>query len=370
MDKRNIITLAVCLAAAGIQAQTLKETVGDYFLIGAAMNEWQVDGTEPQAADIVRTHFNSVVAENCMKPESIEPEEGKYDFTKADKFVKWGEDNGMKVIGHVLVWHSQTAGWMFKDENGNLPGRDVMIARMRDYIYTVVGRYKGRVMGWDVVNEAFLDNGKLRESPWYNAIGPDFIELAFKFAHEADPDAELYYNDYSMAFPQKRDGVLAYVRRLQKAGCRIDAVGMQSHNGLDYPDITEYENTIKAIIDAGLKVQVTELDINVLPNPDGFGGAEISQDFSYSKKINPYADGMTKKAQKELEERYKNFFALYKKYAGHFNRVTLWGVADGSSWLNDWPVKGRTNYPLLFDRDYKAKPVVAEIAKMYNKKHD
>lgn len=366
MDKRNIITLAVCLAAAGVQAQTLKETVGDYFLIGAAMNEWQVDGSEPQAADIVRTHFNSIVAENCMKPESIEPEEGKYDFTKADKFVKWGEDNGMKVIGHVLVWHSQTAGWMFKDENGNLPGRDVMIARMRDYIYTVVGRYKGRVMGWDVVNEAFLDNGKLRESPWYNAIGPDFIELAFKFAHEADPDAELYYNDYSMAFPQKRDGVLAYVRRLQKAGCRIDAVGMQSHNGLDYPNLKAYEASIDSLAACGVKVMISELDVNVLPAPKAWGGgADVNQDFTYDDTLNPYRDGLPKEKYKEFEERYLALFDIYRRHASQISRVSLWGVGDYDSWLNNFPVRGRTNYPLLFDRQLKAKPVVGKIIKMF-----
>ena len=213
MRKLVILVIASVLLSIPAMAQeaTLKSVLGKDFLVGCAMNVDQIDGKEPKAVDIVKKNFNSIVAENCMKPENIEPEEGKFNWTDADKFVKFGNDNGLKVIGHVLIWHDQTAPWMFKNKYGELPNREEMIKRMHDYIFTVVGRYKGKVYGWDVTNECVLDDGSFRNSPWYRAIGPDFIKLAFQFAHEADPDAELYYNDYSMNKPAKMKTVVKLV---------------------------------------------------------------------------------------------------------------------------------------------------------------
>lgn len=368
MDRRmKILLCSLLLMPFTLLAQemTLKNTVGKHFMIGSAMNIRQIDGMEPNAVGIARKHFNSIVAENCMKPEKLEPEEGVFFWEDADRFVKFGNDNGMRVIGHVLVWHSQTAPWMFKNKHGELPNREEMISRLRNYIMTVVGRYKGRVFGWDVANECFLDDGSYRNSPWFRSIGPDFIKLAFQFAHEADPDAELYYNDYSMNKPGKRRAVINLINELRAAGCRIDAVGMQSHNGLSYPNLTDYENTMKALVKAGVKINISELDINMLPNPEGFGGADINLSYSLDPSLNPYANGLTKGGEQLFTDRCLDFFRLYYEYRKHIDRVCTWGISDGDSWLNDWPVNGRTNYPLLFDRKYKAKAVVKEIARMF-----
>ena len=363
--KHSLLLSLLLAAATALPAQTLKESIGRHFLIGAAVNTRQVNGDEPKAVNILQQQFNAVVAENCMKPENIEPHEGQFHWDDADKFVKFALDNHLTPTGHVLVWHSQTAPWMFVNQHGELPNREQMIQRMHDYIFAVVGRYKGRILGWDVVNEAFNDDGTLRPSPWARAIGPDFIQLAFRFAHEADPNAELYYNDYSMDKPGKRKAVVALIRQLRDAGLRIDAIGMQSHNGMNYPDIHEYEQTIQAIIATGVKVQFTELDFNVLPMPWNVQGADVNQRGENSSKMNPYPNKLPADVQKQQADRIMDFFRLYKKYESHIRRVTLWGVTDGDSWLNGWPIPGRTNYPLLFDRKMKPKPVVKDIVRMF-----
>lgn len=370
LKKITICILAVLLflpfsAQAKKQIPALKDVIGKYFLIGTAVTVDQVEGRDPKAAAIITNQFNSIVAENCMKPMYLEPKEGQFHWAQADSLVQFGLQHGMKVMGHVLAWHSQTAPWMFRNRYGEMPNREEMIKRLHDYITTVVSHFKGKVFGWDVINEAILDDGSYRQSPWYRAIGPEYFELAFKFAHEADLNAELYYNDYSMSNPNKRAAVVKLIHELKAAGCRIDAVGMQSHNGYDYPDLTEYEKSIQAFIAAGVKVQFTELDINMLPNPKRFGGADVGQRFQYDKSLNPYTKGLTKEAQKVFDSQYLAFFRLYRKYASHINRVTLWGVSDNNSWLNNWPVPGRTNYSLLFNRKYQAKPVVKDILDLF-----
>ncbi len=360
------MTVAMTLPVfAQRQTSTLKETMGKHFLVGTALNVNQVNGNDRKAIELTKEQFNSVVAENCMKPENIEPEEGKFTYDDADRFVKFGLDNNMKVIGHVLLWHSQTAPWMFKNKYGELPNREVMIKRLKDYITAVVGHFKGKILGWDVINEAILDDGSYRDSPWFRAIGPEYFELAFKYAHDADPDAELYYNDYSMSNPAKRATVCKLIRDLKAKGCRIDAVGMQSHNGYNYPDYAEYEKSIEAFAAEGVKVQLTELDVNMLPNPENFGGADISQNYELQKKYNPYPKKLDKNATELFNQRYLDLFKIVQRHENVIERVTFWGVEDGASWLNDWPIRGRTNYPLLFDRSYKAKPVLKEIIKMF-----
>ena len=237
--------------------------------------------------------------------------------------------------------------------------------RLIKHIKTVVGHFKGQVFGWDVVNEAIEDDGSFRKSKYYNLLGEEFIEIAFRAAHEADPDAELYYNDYSMSGEKKREAVCRLVKNLKAKGLRIDGVGLQSHNGLDYPNLDEYEKSIDAFAACGVKVLITELDINVLPNPEGFGGADIAQNFELQQKYNPYVNGLPADKQKELDKRWLDLFKIYYKHRAQIGRITLWGVCDENSWLNGWPIKGRTNYPLLFDRQYQAKPVVNDIIKLY-----
>ena len=365
---KKLLSAALLLMAtfSPTQAQGLKDAVGKYCLIGAAINQWQSDGQVPAADAVLSKHFNCVVAENCMKPEVLAPAEGIFDFRVADKFVNYARQLGLKVNGHCLVWHSQAPDWWFTNGYAASPvSKEVLKERIIKHIKTVVGHFKGQVFGWDVVNEAIEDDGSFRKSKYYNLLGEEFIEIAFRAAHEADPDAELYYNDYSMAGEKKREAVCRLVKNLKAKGLRIDGVGMQSHNGLDYPNLEEYEKSIDAFAACGVKVLITELDINVLPNPQGFGGADIAQNFELQQKYNPYVDGLPKDKQKELDQRWLDLFKIYYKHRSQIGRITLWGVCDDNSWLNGWPIKGRTNHPLLFDRQYKAKPVVNEIIKLY-----
>ncbi|MFC4874369.1 endo-1,4-beta-xylanase [Negadavirga shengliensis] len=310
---------------------------------------------------MIKTHFNSIVAENVMKSGPLQRREGEFDFSLADRFVEFGEDNEMHITGHTLIWHSQAPNWFFTDSQGNDVSREVLIQRMENHIKTVVGRYKGRVKGWDVVNEAILDDGSYRKSKFFEIIGEEFIPLAFQFAHEADTEAALYYNDYSMSNPGKRQGVISMVKKLQEEGLKIDGIGMQGHVGLDYPSLQEFERSIVAFSDLGVEVMVTELDITVLPSPRANQGAEVSTNFTYQEKINPYKEGLPDSVSEALTERYLDFFKLFIKHQDKISRVTTWGVADHHSWKNNWPVRGRTDYPLLFDRNYQPKPMVSRL---------
>lgn len=361
----SALLIAAFVAACGNQKATvveepsLKDAVGDKFLMGVALNVNQSSGVDTSSIKLVKQHFNSIVAENCMKCEVIHPEEDRYDFTLADQFVSFGEKNGMAVIGHCLIWHSQLAPWFCVDEKGNNVTPEVLKQRMKDHITTIVTRYKGRIKGWDVVNEAILEDGSYRKSKFYEILGEEFIPLAFQYAHEADPDAELYYNDYAMNMPGKREGVVKLVSSLKEKGIRIDAVGMQGHMGMDYPDINEFEQSIVAFAGTGVKVMVTEWDMSALPTVKQ--SANISDTVAYQKMLNPYPETLPDSVSKAWNNRMKQFFDLFEKHADVISRVTAWGVSDSDSWKNDFPVKGRHDYPLLFDRNYQPKPFVKEI---------
>ena len=340
---------------------SLKNALEGKFYIGTAMNHTQILGLDSASLKIIKEQFNSIVAENCMKSEQIHPKENEYYFDLADQFIDFGEANNMNIIGHTLIWHSQAPKWFFVDEEGNEVSKEVLIERMKNHIHTVVGRYKGRVKGWDVVNEAILDDGSFRKSKFYQIIGEDFIKLAFQFAHEADPAAELNYNDFSMAKEGKRKGVVAMVKSLQNEGIRIDGIGMQSHIAMKYPDIREYEKSIVAFSELGVNVMITELDLSVIPSPYDNDGADVGNRFKYSEAMDPYKNGMPDSAIVAFNKRYMEFFNLYLKHQKDISRVTLWGVNDGNSWRNNWPIPGRTDYPLLFDRENNAKQIVNDI---------
>ncbi len=346
---------------------TLKDALKDKFLIGAALNKSQFTGADNSGAKIVKEHFNAVVAENCMKSEVLQPVEGEFHFDDADQFVKFGEENNMFITGHTLIWHSQAPAWFFVDEKGQDVSREVLIERMKNHITTVVNRYKGRIKGWDVVNEAILDDGSWRQSKFYEIIGEDFVRLAFEFAHQADPAAELYYNDYSMANEGKRNGVVAMVKSLQEKGIKIDGIGMQGHLSMDFPTVEEFEKSLIAFSESGTKVMITELDLSILPNPKKDVGANIADTFEYQKEINPYTEGLPDSVYTAWSNRYIDFFRLFLKHHDKISRVTLWGVCDQDSWKNDWPVKGRTDYPLLFDRNCQPKAIVNEIINLVKK---
>ncbi len=356
-----LLAYAAVPPVIGQTESTLKGTLAGKFYMGAALNSGQINGTDVLSLAIVTKHFNSIVAENCMKSAVIQPVEGEFNFGLADKFVEFGVKNNMHIIGHTLIWHSQAPKWFFTDEQGNDVSREVLIERMRNHISGVVGRYKGRVHGWDVVNEAIEDDGSWRKSKFYKIIGEEYVELAFKFASEADPDAALYYNDYSMANEGRRKGVISMVKNLQAKGIKIDGIGMQGHLSMEYPPIDEYEKSIIAFSDLGLTVMITELDLTILPRPNRNPGADVAMRAEYEARINPYTEGLPQQIAAEWNNRCADFFRLFLKHHDKISRVTTWGVTDNHSWKNNWPVRGRTDYPLLFDRNYKPKRVVEEI---------
>jgi endo-1,4-beta-xylanase len=298
-----------------------------------------------------------------MKSGPIQPAEGEFDFELADQFVAQGAEKGMYTVGHCLVWHSQAPPWFFTDAEGSEVSREVLIERMKDHIFTVAGRYKGKVDAWDVVNEAFLDDGSWRETPYYRIIGEDYMELAFQFAYEADPGAQLLYNDYSLYLEDKREAVIRLVRDFQETGIPIHGVGMQAHYGLDYPTLEEFEESILGFAETGVEVHITELDISVLPNPFANAGAEISDRAEYAAYMNPYPNGLPDSVATLMNQRWMDFFNLFLDQEEKIRRVTTWGVADPHSWKNNWPINGRTDYPLLFDRAFQPKPVVEKIIK-------
>ena len=342
---------------------TVKDAFGDKFLIGAAVNVNQMNGTDSLGAEVVKKHFNSIVAENCMKSEEIHPEKERYCWEEADNLVKFGEENDITVTGHCLIWHSQLAPWFPYDDEGKYVCADTLRQRMKDHIYAVVGRYKGRIKGWDVVNEAVLEDGSYRKSPFYEILGEEFIPLAFQYAHEADPDTELYINDYAMNRPAKRDKYVEIVNDMKSRGIRVDAIGMQGHMGMDYPDMKEFEESLEAFASTGCDVMITEWDMSALPTINR--GANVSDKVEYEKELNPYPDGLPEDVANEWNERMGNFFELFLKHSDKISRVTLWGVSDGDSWKNDWPMKGRKEYPLLFDRNYEMKPFMKQLIEKY-----
>lgn len=337
----------------------LKDVFGDKFLIGVAVNVRQSSEVDTASVKIIKKHFNSIVAEDCMKSANIHPEEDRYNFEQADQFVKFGQENNMAIIGHCLIWHSQLAPWFCVDQKGNNVSAEVLKQRMKDHITTIVTRYKGKIKGWDVVNEAIEEDGSYRKTKFYEILGEEYIPLAFQYAHEADPDAELYYNDYGMNVPGRRDAVVKLVNSLKAKGLRIDAVGMQGHMGMDYPTIEDFEASMLAFAETGVKVMITEWDMSALPTVKR--SANISDTVTFRKAMNPYPEALPDSVSAVWNARMKAFFNLFLKHADIVERVTAWGVSDGDSWKNNFPVRGRKEYPLLFDRNYEMKPFLKEL---------
>ena len=364
--RRSIIAFVLLLTPflltnSALAQTTLKDAFKGRFLIGASLNKAQFSGEDARGAALVRAQFNTISPENVLKWESVHPDEGRYDFTAADRYVEFGEANKMFIVGHTLVWHNQTPKWVFENGEGKPATRDQLLARLREHILTVVGRYKGRIHGWDVINEALDEDGTLRKSPWLTIIGEDYLVKAFQWANEADPKAELYYNDYSLENEQKRKGAIELIKKLQAAKVRIKAVGLQGHNKMDWPSLEQQDVTIEEFKKLGIQVAITELDIDVLPRASNYRGADITVNYELQAKLNPFAKGLPKENDEALARRYADLFRVYLKHADVIDRITFWCVTDGDSWLNDWPVRGRTNYPLLFDRAGNPKPAFKAV---------
>jgi endo-1,4-beta-xylanase len=353
-------------ATAAAQGQGLKDKFRSAFLVGAALAPKQFEELDVANAALVKREFNAISPENVLKWVIVHPQPNQYDFAPADKYVAFGERNGMFIIGHTLVWHSQVPAWVFQDAQGQPLTRDALLARMKDHIETVVGRYKGRIKGWDVVNEALNEDGSLRQTPWMKIIGPDYIEKAFQFAHEADPAAELYYNDYNLDYAAKRDGAVRLVKSLLDKGIPVHAIGSQEHLKLNTPTASEVDAAIRAFAAIGVKVNMTELDIDLLPPATRNTGADVSMRAGPAPSLNPYAAGLPDSMQLKLARRYEDLFRVYLANKDAIDRITFWGVADGDSWLNGWPVPGRTSYPLLFDRQLGKKPAYDAVSALAN----
>ena len=325
----------------------------DLFYLGAAINENTILGLDPKSATIVNSEFNTITPENSLKWMFIQPKPNKFNFKAADKYVEMGLKNNMYIVGHALVWHAQLADFMQNIDNSAEARKHV-----DNHINRLVSRYKGKIDAWDVVNEAFEEDGSLRASVFYKNMGENYIEEVFRITEKADPDADLIYNDYNLYKPEKRAAVLKMVKNFKSNGTKINGVGVQAHWDLKSPSLEEIEQIILDIHAEGVSVSFTELDISVLPNPWEMVGAEVTQNFSKFEgdpKMNPYPNGLPDAVQEKLAKRYQDIFNLFVKHSDKINRVTFWGVMDKHSWLNDWPIKGRTNYPLLFDRDYQPK---------------
>ena len=354
------------LGSAAQAPTSLKKAYLNDFVIGAAINNAQITGSDSRSDAIVEAQFNSITPENILKWERVHPNPSVYDFDLPDKYVAFGEKNHMFIVGHCLVWHSQTPAWVFRDDKGNFVDRETLLKRMHDHIQAVVGRYKGRIQSWDVVNEALNEDGSPRQSPWLKIIGEDYIAKAFEFAHEADPQAQLTYNDYNLENEPKRKGAIALIAKLKAQGVPITSVGLQGHITLTSPSLEEEDATIAAFAKLGVKVAITELDVDVLPRDPQMFGAEVSLKIRQDPKLNPYANGLPPAAQQELAKRYADLFAVFLKHRDAVNRVTFWGVTDADSWLNGWPIRGRTSYPLLFDRSGQPKPAFQAVVKAAN----
>ena len=350
------VSVAMAIHVDAHSQSSLKDAYSGCFRVGAALNNAQFSGQDQTSDAIITAQFNTISPENVLKWERVHPEPRRYDFGPSDKYVEFGEQNHMFIVGHNLVWHSQVPKWVFEDEKGNPVSRKVLLERMRDHIKKVVGRYKGRIGGWDVVNEALNEDGTLRQSPWMKIIGEDYIEKAFRFAHEADPKAELYYNDYSVENEAKRQGALELVKKLKAKGVPITGVGLQDHVNLSWPTTDLIDATIREFGDLGVKVMITELDVDVLPFPSSTQTADVSLNLAADPKMNPYPNGLPDDVQQALTRRWADLFGTYAKHCGLVTRVTTWGVTDKDSWKNNWPIKGRTDYPLLFDRNGQPKP--------------
>jgi len=358
----NLLTVLIFMLAGCATSQKntnsnstvkgLKDYYKNYFPIGVAVSPRSIKSNE---AALILEQFNSMTPENAMKMGPIHPRENEYNWRDADSIAAFAKRNNIKLRGHTLCWHSQTPSWLFKDDKGEKVSREVLLQRLKEHITTVVNRYKGTIYAWDVVNEAISDKPDeyLRPSPWTDIIGDDFIAKAFQYAHEADPNAVLFYNDYNEIDPVKRGKIIRMIKSLQAAGVPIDGVGLQAHWAVNEPSREQLEKTLADFAALGLKMQITELDISVYPK-------------EHTARARIPADSDTAfSAEKEAKQMavYKMSFELFRKYKKSITGITFWNIADNSTWLDNFPVRGRKDFPLLFDRNYQPKKAYWEVVK-------
>jgi len=338
------------LNAQKVQIIGLKDYYKNYFPIGVAVSAG--DLKNPEDAALILNQFNSLTPENAMKMGPIHPEENRYNWRDADSIVAFAQLHSLKVRGHNLCWHEQTPKWLFKDSAGNQVTKEVLLKRLKDHITTVVNRYKGKIYAWDVVNEAIDDDSTkfLRNSLWYRICGEDFIVKAFEYAHAADPNAILFYNDYNTERPEKRERVYKLLKKLVEAKVPVNGVGLQAHWSIYEPEQKALETTIKKFESLGLKVQITELDISVYLWEKNRRALRQGESDAYTPEL-----------EKKQMDKYAEVFKIFREYPNVITGVTFWNISDKHTWLDEYPVAGRKNYPLLFDQYLKPKKAYWQV---------
>jgi endo-1,4-beta-xylanase len=336
----------------------------ELFPIGAAVDPGSIQTHAP----LLKQHFNSITLENEMKFESLEKTEGAFDFTLADSMVATAKSHGMGVRGHTLLWHRQTPAWVFSDASGAPASKQVLLARLKNHIDKVAGHFRGSIYAWDVVNEAIMDDGRYRtqdepeedqRSKWHGILGTSYIAEAFRFAHAADPQAKLFYNEYRNYIPVKRQAVYEMLKGLLADGVPVHGVGLQCHLNIEpssvegnhgqYQTVAELDKTIALYASLGLEVQVTELDLSVY-----VPGVKYAPEQYYT------AATFTDAVEAKQAERYAAFFELFRKHASVITGVTFWGIADDNTWLSEFD-SGRKDFPLLFDEQHAPKQAFERI---------
>ena len=374
------LSILISVHSQDTNKKGLSDDYKDHFMIGtiyhgAVLGNDNQNPNQKKEFEITNREFNAITAENCMKPMYLIDENGAYDFEESDAFVAYAQSNGLTIIGHTLVWKNSAPDWFFKGDDGKVVSRDVLIQRLEAYIETVVTRYKGKIAYWDVVNEAVdifrtkdgQKYAKLKSTPWHDIIGDDYIKIAYEAAHRADPDCKLLYNDFNMYQKEKIDFIIAMVKNLRVQGVPIHGIGSQGHMFMQHPLLEEVEYWLKACSKANIPLHITEMDISVLPNAWKHKGASVEDRFDLAAEFNPYSKGVPERVLKQQARRYKALFKLFLKYSSNIERVTFWGVWDGNSWRNYLPMQGRTDYPLLFDRNFKKKPAYHALKALVNK---
>lgn len=345
----NLILLSVNSISS--QSVSLYKTYQKYFPIGVAVMS---DALKEHATDsLIKFHFKSLSPENEMKPEVIQPQMGKFDFSKGDSLVAYAQRNDMRLRGHCLVWHNQTPKWFFSD-NGGVISKAKLYKRMKNHINNTMRHYAGKVYLWDVVNEAAGDEEgavyREKNSSWYKICGKDYIVKAFQYAKKADPNALLFYNDYDTEQPLKRSHVFQLLKDAKAAGAPIDGIGLQAHWSIYEPSEKNLRETLDLFSSLGLKIQITELDISVYPIENIRRKLRDGEELQYTPEL----------AQKQ-QEQYEMVFRVFRDYKHVITGVTLWGLTDKNTWLDTFPVAGRKNYPLLFDVDGNEKACFKSI---------
>lgn len=349
-------------AVAQNSGKALKDAYAGAFKIGCAINPYDISARNQQNVDLILKHFNAISPGNTLKPESLHPRPDVWNFEAADQYTEFGRSHGMFVLGHTLCWHNQTPEFFWMNENGEYKSHDELVETLRSYIEKVCTHFAGKVDAWDVVNEIVAEDGGWRDLGWVKAFGGDgaeVVKLAFKFANQYCPkDTELYYNEFNVWRPSKLAGVVNLVKMLKAEGLRIDGVGIQAHWGLNYPKNQYVEDAIDQLSALGVKVMITEIDIDVLPvSKEGqvIGKSLTEAQYQleeFEEFLDPYKEGLPAEVEDQLAARYEELFKIFYKHRSQIDRVTFWGTHDGTSWKNGSPIPRRTNYPLLFNRDY------------------